>query len=166
MESITTFMAVAVHFNIKGAFDLATHASIVLTLACDIKGSAWAKYDRLFRQAAAVNPQLSWHRREQVIWMLSVTESTSLATAWPPSQQGLPSAQRSMEICRKWNRGSCPFVQCCYWHICFACQELGHITWDCPLVSTSPKAAAAGRPESHECRSNPSDWGSNGWTAA
>ena len=108
MVSITTCMAVAVHFNTKGAFDLATHASIVLTLACDIKGSACAKYDRLFRQAAAVYPQLSWHRREQVIWMMSVTESTSLATAWPPSQQGLPSAPSSMEICRKWNRGSCP----------------------------------------------------------
>ena len=44
MVSFTTFMAVAVHFNANRAFDLATYASIVLTLACDIKGSAWAKY--------------------------------------------------------------------------------------------------------------------------
>ena len=98
-------MAIALHFNANRAFDLATYASIVLTLACDIKGSEWAKYDRPFRQAAAVNPQLPWHRREQDIWMMSVTELTSLATARPPSQQSLPSAQRSMKICRKWNSG-------------------------------------------------------------
>ena len=92
-----------------------------------------------------MNPQLPWHRREQDIWIMSVTELTSLATARPPSQQSLCSAQRSTEICRKWNRGFCPFAQCCYWPVCFACQEPGHITWDCPLVSTSPKAPAAGR---------------------
>ena len=44
MVSFTTFIAVAVHFNANRAFDLATYASIVLTLARDIKGSAWAKY--------------------------------------------------------------------------------------------------------------------------
>ena len=105
MVSFTTFMAIALHFNANRAFDLATYASIVLTPAHDIKGSAWANYDRPFCQAAAVNPQLPWHRREQDIWMMSVTELTSLATARPPSQQSLPSAQRSTEICRKWNSG-------------------------------------------------------------
>ena len=143
MVSFTTFMAVAVHFNANHAFDLATYVSIVLTLPRNIKGSAWAK---LFRQAAAVDPQLPWHRWEQDIWLMSVTESTSLATARPPSQQGVPSAQRSTEICRKWNRGSCPFAQGSYRHVCLACQEPGHITRDCPLVSTSPKVPAAGRP--------------------
>ena len=92
-----------------------------------------------------MNPQLPWHRWEQDIWMMSVTESTSITTARPPSQQSLHSAQRSTEICRKWNNGFCPFAQCRYWPVCFACQEPGHITWDCPLVITSPKAPAAGR---------------------
>ena len=55
-----------------------------------------------------MNPQLPWHRQEQVIWMMSATELTSLATARSPSQQGLPSAQQSSAIYRKWNRGSCP----------------------------------------------------------
>ena len=72
------------HFNAKRAFDLVTYASIVLTLARDIKGSAWAKYDRLFHQAAAVNPQLLWHRREQDIWMMSATESASLLSQLGP----------------------------------------------------------------------------------
>ena len=36
MVSFTTFMAVAVHFNANHAFDLATYASIVLTLPRDI----------------------------------------------------------------------------------------------------------------------------------
>ena len=48
MVSFTMFMAVAVHFNANRVLDLATYASVVLTLACDIKGSAWAKYDTLF----------------------------------------------------------------------------------------------------------------------
>ena len=146
MVAFTTFMAVTVHFNTQRAFELATYASIVLTLARDIKGAAWAKYDRLFRQAAAVNPQLCWHRREQDIWMMSVTEASTLGTARPPCQQGQPPAQRSTEICRKWNRGACPFNQCRYRHVCFACQEPGHITRDCPFISTSPKAPATGKP--------------------
>ena len=101
MVSLTNFMAVAVHFNAKQAFDLATYTSIVLTLARDIKGSARGKYDRLYRQAAAVNSQFPWHRLEQDIWMMYVIKSPSLATAQPPSQQGLTSAQQSMEMSRK-----------------------------------------------------------------
>jgi len=107
MVAYATYSAAIVHFNLKRAFEMAAYSSIVLALARNIRGTAWAKYYRLFRQAAAMNPQLSWHRREQDIWLMLVTESTTFAAARSPSQQGLPQAQRSTEICRNWNRGAC-----------------------------------------------------------
>ena len=145
MVAYATYSAATVHFNPKRAFEMAAYSSIVLTLARDIRGMAWAKYDRLFRQAAAMNPQLPWHRREQDIWLMSATESTTLAAVRPPSQQGLPQAQRSVEICRNWNRGACPFFQCRFRHICATCQEPGHVTPQCPLRAASPKAPATGK---------------------
>ena len=98
MVAYAPYSAATVHFNPKKAFEMAAYSSILLTLARDIRGMAWAKYDRLFRQAAAMNPQLPWHRREQDIWLMSVTESATLAAVRPPSQQGLPQAQRSVEM--------------------------------------------------------------------
>ena len=129
-------MAVAVHFNANWAFDLATYASIVLTLARDIKGSVWAKYDRRFRQAAAVNPQLPWHRWEQDISMMSVTESTSLANLSTTIHGDM----------QKVEQGVLPLCPVPLPARVLCMPGAGHITRDCPLGGTSPKAPAAGRP--------------------
>ena len=145
MVAFTAFTATTVHFSPRRAFELAAYSSIILTLARDIKGTAWMKYDRLFRQAAAVNPQLQWHRREQDIWLMSVTESASSLGARPPSQQSSPPAQRSVEICKKWNKGYCPFSHCRFRHVCYACQEPGHITRECRMVREAPQAPAEAR---------------------
>ena len=56
MVALTVYTATMVCFSPKWAFKLAAYSSIILTLAQDIKGTAWMKYDRHFRQAAAVNP--------------------------------------------------------------------------------------------------------------
>ena len=143
--AFTTFMAVTVHFNAQRTFELATYASIVLTLARDIKGAAWAKYDRLFRQAAAVNPQLCWHRREQDIWMMSVTEASTLGTARPLASRGSHQPSAPLRYAGSGTGGLVPLT-CAATVVCFACQEPGHITRDCPFISTSPKAPATGKP--------------------
>ena len=57
--AFATYMAVASHFNPSRAFALVAYESIVLNLARDVGGQAWLRYDKVFRQAAAVNPGLA-----------------------------------------------------------------------------------------------------------
>ena len=70
--AFSTFMAVTSYFYPSWAFALLAFQSIVLNLARDVGGQAWLIYDKVFRQAAAVNPGLDWHKREQDIWFMSV----------------------------------------------------------------------------------------------
>lgn len=46
--AFATSIAVAAHCKPERAFALAVYASIVLTLAQDIGGQAWLRYERLF----------------------------------------------------------------------------------------------------------------------
>ena len=39
------------------------------------------KFNQLFRQAAAVNPELPWHKREPDIWLMAF-----MAAAGPPAK--------------------------------------------------------------------------------
>ena len=137
MAAFATYTAVAVHFKPQRAFDLAAYTSIVINLAREGKGAAWSRYDRVFRQAAAVNPELPWNRREQDIWLTSALDTSFIPATHSAPQQGQPPAQRVPEICRKWNKGSCTFPQCRFRHVCFVCLESGHVTQNCPLLSTS-----------------------------
>ena len=53
-----TYMTVTSHFDPSWAFVLSAYQSIVLNLARDMGGQAWLSHDKVFRQAAAVNPGL------------------------------------------------------------------------------------------------------------
>ena len=48
--------------------------SIVARLAREVPGQVWQRYDRLLRQAAAVNSALAWDRREMDIWLAATVE--------------------------------------------------------------------------------------------
>ena len=65
MCAYATFMAVSVHFQPERAFEMAAYGHIIAGLARDVGGLAWSRYDRTFRQAAAVNHQLPWSKRSR-----------------------------------------------------------------------------------------------------
>ena len=103
----------------------------------------WIRYDRLFRQSAAVNPALEWHRREPNLWLMATSDFAFPSASWPSPQvrQYQPSAastsvNSSDEPCWRFNRGVCPFAEarCRYRHVCRQCLSAGHMARDCPKV--------------------------------
>lgn len=144
--AFSTYMAVTSHFDPSRAFALSAYQSIVLNLARDVGGQAWLRYDKVFRQAAAVNPGLDWHRREQDIWFTSATTPFG-STQRGPSQSGSPPSQRARvnpdEICIKWNQGRCNFPACKFRHVCFLCQG-AHITHRCYRYQPTEGAQQSG----------------------
>ena len=106
------------------AFELAGYTSIVSNLARESRGQAWMRYDQLFRQAAATNPELQWHKREPDIWLMAVMDAVGSQSTRLVAQQGQTPAGQD-KICRRWNRGSCTLPYCRYRHVCFVCPEGG-----------------------------------------
>ena len=139
MAAFSSYMAVAVHLKPQRAFELAGYTSIISNLAREGRGQAWLRYDLLFRQAAAINPELQWHKREPDIWLMAVMEAVGSSSTRPAYQQGQPPPAQHDMICRRWNRGSCTLPYCRYRHVCFACREAGHITRECPSIA--PRSA-------------------------
>ena len=90
------------------AFSLAAYMSIVTGLARRINGQAWCRYYQVFRQAAATNPSLEWHRRDADIWLMALADppnsSTTVSRALPaaswPTPPGWPD-----DVYRRWNWG-------------------------------------------------------------
>ena len=136
--AFATYTGVAVHCKPERAFELAAYASIVLNLARDVKGTAWSRYDLVFRQAAAGNHQLPWHRREPDIWLTAAMEASTLPSTRSASLLDQPPSQRSSQICKCWNRGSCTYPLCRCRHVCFGCGESTHVTHDCPELAAHP----------------------------
>ena len=143
--AFSLYSAVAVHFHPDKAFNLAVYATIVMGLARDTRSSqVWLQYDRLFRQAVAINPSLQWHRREPDLWLMATAEFTTSTSQGPsryssqPNKQpaGPPLSSSSEEACRRYNKGSCPFTDshCRYQHVCQRCMAPGHVFKDCPKV--------------------------------
>ena len=139
MAAFSSYMAVAVHLKPQRAFELAGYTSIVSNLTMEGRGQTWLRYNLLFRQAAAINPELQWHKREPDIWLMAATEAVGSSSTRPAYQQGQPPPAQHDMICRRWNRGSCTLPYCRYRHECFACREAGHITRECPSIA--PRSA-------------------------
>ena len=81
------------------AFELAGYTSIVSNLAREGSGQAWVRYDQLFRQAAATNPELQWHKREPDIWLMAVIDAIGSPSTHPAAQQGQPPADQDKICC-------------------------------------------------------------------
>ena len=88
-------MAVAVHFDSKLASPLAVYMAIVARLAREVPGQAWLRYDKLFRQAVAVNSALPWDCREPDVWLAAMAGGTQLCQSWvQPSPTGWAEVRR------------------------------------------------------------------------
>ena len=149
--AFSLYSAVAVHFKPERAFQLSVYASIIMGLARDTRNSqVWLRYDRLFRQAVAVNPTLEWHRREPDLWLMATSDfaSTSGYPAQPRNTQPATTSgsthTSSDEPCRRFNKGSCPFTEahCRYRHVCRQCLGGGHVARDCPKLPVPSRRPA------------------------
>ena len=128
-----------VHYDPSQANQLITYSGIILRLAREVGGSTWLRYDRAFRQAAAVNPLLQWDKRQPDIWLAALASSNSgqLAQPGPPPSLFTPPTKRPpqvLETCRRWNRGECHSRTCRFLHKCLVCQDTGHMARDCPIL--------------------------------
>ena len=122
-------------------FELAGYTSIVSNLAREGRGQDWMRYDQLFRQAAATNPELPWHKFEPDIWQMAVMIAVRSLSTCLVAQQGQPPADQD-KICCCRNRGSCTLPYCRFRRVLVCC-EVGNITKDCPtLVSQSANRPA------------------------
>ena len=109
-------MGVTVHFAPHRAAPLATYMAIVARLAREVPGECWLRYDRMFRQAAAVNPALPWDRREPDVWLAAMVERSA------PTGGGstvTPQAQPIQALCPSpWSEGLlAPSIRLVLWHM-------------------------------------------------
>ena len=139
--AFATFAAACSHYHPEMAPKLLVYCGIIFRLAREVEGSTWLRYDKAFRQAAAINPALRWDQREPDIWLASLTghSSTGLPPAPLPREQtsGAPPLKRSLptsESCFRWNRGECSSRTCKYNHDCLICHETAHTARDCPTL--------------------------------
>lgn len=134
--AFATFMAVTVQFKPERAAALATYMTIVARLAREVPGQVWCRYDRLFRQAAAVNPSLPWDHQESDIWLAAMAENPRAGDLGSVTVPRTSARGEEVELCRRFNRGDCPFQHCRYRHACGICRARNHPARDCPLLQT------------------------------
>ena len=116
--AFATYAAVAAQHNPSRGSPLCIYMTIIMHMARQGRPGMWSRYDRAFRQAAALDPSLQWDRRNTDTWL--AVEGDELLPA-------------PFEICKRWNGGSC-FGPCRFRHACLACRELGHPARDCPTL--------------------------------
>ena len=112
--AFATFAAACTHYHPSKAAQLLAYSGIIFWLAQEVGGFAWQCYDQAFRQAATVNPALSWDKREPDIWLTSL--------AGEPQSRGAGSSYSALpwkrpggtEACLRWNWGSCYSTPCRY----------------------------------------------------
>ena len=86
MAITLSFTYLPTHFHPARAQQLLAYSGIIFRLAREVGGNAWQRYDRAFRQAAAVNPSLQWDRREPDTWLASLAEDARPKRPPPDAQ--------------------------------------------------------------------------------
>ena len=143
--AFATFAAACSHYHPEMAPKLIAYTGIILRLAREVEGLTWLRYDKAFRQAAAINPALRWDQRQPDIWLASLTghsSSMGLTPAAPlkeqlPAPPPLKRAPSATESCFRWNRGECSSRTCKYMHDCLICHGTTHTARDCPILRPS-----------------------------
>ena len=136
--AFSTFAALFAQGTPERAPSLMTYMAIILRMARQGRPGMWSRYDRAFRQAAALDPTLQWDRRETDIWLSALSEDNMgpplpPGRLLPPPAMGIPdtSLRPVPEICIRWNRGTC-IPPCRYTHRCMTCHDPRHAARDCP----------------------------------
>ena len=75
--AFTTYAAAITHWTPERAPQLIAYSGIIFRLAREVEGPTWLRYDKAFRQAAAINPSLRWDQRQPDIWLASLAGSGS-----------------------------------------------------------------------------------------
>jgi len=139
----STYSAVVTHFHPAKASQMITYNNIVLRLAREVKGRVWFRYDRAFRQAAAIHPNIRWDRREPDIWLAAMSEDirplseSAAATLTTPATEPTPARRKRAsddELCYRFNRGECTSRSCRFGHKCLVCQSAAHPAKTCPIL--------------------------------
>ena len=150
LVAFSTFMAVSAHCKPERAFALAAYFSIVLSLAWNIGGQPWGRYNCLFRQVASVSSSSPGT-------IVSLTSGS-----WPSQTQGVACSYQPGLLASRpclQQSGLHPAVtvagirevqlpKCKYCHVCFVC-ESQHLTRSCPLLTPVAKLSdCQGEPQS------------------
>ena len=139
----STYSAVVTHFHPAKSGQMITYSNIVLRLAREVKGRVWFRYDRAFRQAAAIHPNIRWDRREPDIWLAAMSEDirppseSAGATQTTPATEPTPACRKRAtddELCYRFNRGECTSRSCRFGHKCLVCQSAAHPAKNCPIL--------------------------------
>ena len=142
MLAFSTYMAITVHFNPHLAAPLATYMTIVAHLAWEDQGQAWL---RLFCQAAAVNPALSWDCCEPDVRLAAMSAQPWVAAlSLSTTHSMVPhSGSELQEISMRFTQGkySSP-LSCKFWHVCMLCKSPGHPTKDCYMLRSPARRPA------------------------
>ena len=162
---------VAVQIDHKPTRDFIAYGQLIISLWRKHGGRGWLLYDTLFRQQRAAGASYEWAELHQSMLASTVfgsgtesagrscalcfssdhaTSNCALAALEPRQLQGQPTrvVQRFRpydEICRKFNRGVCSFLDCKFAHVCSSCRG-DHSARDCKGKPPSKKTLAVAKP--------------------
>ena len=137
--AFATFAAATAHYHPERAPSLLIYFGIIMRLAREGGAKTWLRYDRAFRQAAAINPSLPWDRREPDLWLAALSQEPQCPTN-PPRSFGLSDVTGGnkraphLTICHRFNKRECNRASCRFTHKCLACQSPSHPALDCPIL--------------------------------
>lgn len=148
-----------------------TYTILLIRKALRHGGQHWLEYDRLFRQQASLDPNLSWstiHPGLQATTILSqcvgqgtfctvcqeCDHSSSQCAMMQLQQPILRSTSATLRIrtkarriCSSWNEGSCTYPgTCTYRHICSRCFQPSHMARDCQASKRAWAGPGGNRP--------------------
>ena len=140
------YAAVAVHFAPQRAREMATYLVIIMRLARDRPGEAWLCYHRAFRQAAVMQPNLRWDRRDMDTWMSgdcapSDTNTDIKQDGGKSDDKKEVESPSTLDPCLRFNRGDCRNQTCKFKHICLVCKSPRHGARACPCLPTGRRSS-------------------------
>ena len=171
----------AVQISDPSTRDRVTYAMLVVREAMRHGGQGWLDYDRLFRQQAALNPNLPWnviHPELQATTILGqrppgagsfctlcqecdhTVQQCALTQLQQPALRSAPTSLRASgrslgRICSSWNDGACLYPGACnYRHICSNCFQHSHPAKDCRLPPRQRPSGGPARPTAYMPRSS------------
>ena len=144
--AFATYASAITHWTPERATQLIAYSGIIFRLAREVEGSTWQRYDKAFRQTAAINPSLRWDQRQPDIWLASLAgsgpsgiapgkDTSSNAGTPPPAKRAHNGA--TAEACHRWNRGECFARACKFSHSCIICQSPAHTARECSILRPS-----------------------------